>query len=382
MILEIWWRIVLHEFNKIPKIVLFNFVLLFVVLFVLFYNDVKNAFHYLTPASRPISGREQSTAVSIQTSFRKIYQIARKFTVSIRTKNTDSIFNPYHTILDRDDTVASLGSGFIIDERGYIVTNYHVIQNAENIEVIHSNGKIYPAKYIGSHENADIALLKIDIDKLETIAKLGNSDEVEVGDWAIAVGSPFGLEKTFTVGVVSAKAREDIDDSGQTHIQIDTAINPGSSGGPLLNIYGEVVGINRMIRSTSGQSAGIGFAIPSNYVKKVLRLIEEHVGENIRAATLGVVASVPLEEHKKELGIDSKKHGVLVYDVEAGSSAFLAGIKKYDFFLKVNDIPIESLKELREQIALVGNGGLLKFQILREGREMLIYVKLVNKNPN
>ncbi|TGL68529.1 S1C family serine protease [Leptospira jelokensis] len=363
--------------NSIPPVVYINFALVFVLLFAIFFPEIRSALTKLFSSPKPISASKQSQAIQIQSSFRNVYREAQQFVVSIRTKKTEMIFHPYAFGESREDRISSIGSGFIIDERGFVVTNYHVIKNAEIIEIIMSDGRIFPARYVGSHERADIALLKIPSEDKFTPAFLGNSDEIEVGDWAIAVGSPYGLEKTFTVGVVSAKSREDLDETGQTHIQTDTAINPGSSGGPLLNIYGEVVGINRMIRSSSGSSAGIGFAIPINYAKRVLRQIEQNVGQNIRPATLGVMATAPLPDHRRSLGIPSEAIGVLVYDIEPNSAAEKGGLRRYDFIEGANGLVVRHINDLREQVGLVGLGGVLRLKILRDTQEMELSIPLV-----
>ncbi|MCW7464583.1 S1C family serine protease [Leptospira levettii] len=363
--------------NSIPPVVYINFALVFVLLFAIFFPEIRSAVTKLFSSPKPISASKQSQAIQIQSSFRNVYREAQQFVVSIRTKKTEMIFHPYAFGESREDRISSIGSGFIIDERGFVVTNYHVIKNAEIIEIIMSDGRIFPARYVGSHERADIALLKIPSEDKFIPAFLGNSDEIEVGDWAIAVGSPYGLEKTFTVGVVSAKSREDLDETGQTHIQTDTAINPGSSGGPLLNIYGEVVGINRMIRSSSGASAGIGFAIPINYAKRVLRQIEQNVGQNIRPATLGVMATTPLPDHRKSLGIPNDAVGVLVYDIEPNSAAEKGGLRRYDFIEGANGLSVRHINDLREQVGLVGLGGVLRLKILRDTQEMELSIPLV-----
>ncbi|MGV3667572.1 MAG: S1C family serine protease [Leptospira bouyouniensis] len=363
--------------NSIPPVVYINFALVFVLLFAIFFPEIRSAVTKLFSSPKPISASKQSQAIQIQSSFRNVYREAQQFVVSIRTKKTEMIFHPYAFGESREDRISSIGSGFIIDERGFVVTNYHVIKNAEIIEIIMSDGRIFPARYVGSHERADIALLKIPSEDKFIPAFLGNSDEIEVGDWAIAVGSPYGLEKTFTVGVVSAKSREDLDETGQTHIQTDTAINPGSSGGPLLNIYGEVIGINRMIRSSSGASAGIGFAIPINYAKRVLRQIEQNVGQNIKPATLGVMATTPLPDHRRSLGIPSEAVGVLVYDIEPNSAAEKGGLRRYDFIEGANGLIVRHINDLREQVGLVGLGGVLRLKILRDTQEMELSIPLV-----
>ncbi|MDZ4727630.1 MAG: trypsin-like peptidase domain-containing protein [Leptospira sp.] len=362
---------------SIPTVVYLNFGLVFFLLFIIFFPEIRSSVTKLFAVPKPISASKQNQAIQIQNSFRGVYKVAQEFVVSIRTKKTEMLFHPYAFGDRRDERLSSLGSGFVIDERGFVVTNYHVIKNAEIIEIIMPDGKIFPARYIGSHERADIALLKIPSDDKFIPAFLGNSDEIEVGDWAIAVGSPYGLEKTFTVGVVSTKSREDLDETGQTHIQTDTTINPGSSGGPLLNIYGEVIGINRMIRSGTGASAGIGFAIPINYVKKVLRQIEQNVGQNIRPATLGVMATIPLPDHRKSLGIPKQLIGVLVYDIEPGSSSDRGGLRRYDFIQSANGVIVRNINDLREQVGLVGLGGVLRLKILREGQDLELSIPLV-----
>ncbi|WCL50260.1 S1C family serine protease [Leptospira sp. GIMC2001] len=365
--------------RKIPRIVYLNLILLFLVLGVIFFPEIRDSLGHLTASTKPIAPRKQMQAVQLQNSFRSVYQIAQKSVVSIRTKKTETIHNPYHYFDSKEETVSAVGSGFLIDPRGFVVTNYHVIRSAEIIEIILHNGRVAPARFVGSHERADIALLKIQEGDDYEYASLGDSNEVEVGDWAIAVGSPYGLEKTFTVGVVSAKSREDLDETGQTHIQTDTAINPGSSGGPLLNIYGEVIGINRMIRSASGSSAGIGFAIPINYAKKVIKSIEMNVGKNIRPATLGVVATVPIQHHREALGIPNNEVGVLVYDIDPDSSAALGGLQRFDYIRMANGNVIRNTNELREQVSLAGLGGNLKLNIIRRSKIKDIEITLIEK---
>ncbi len=362
--------------NPIPKVVYFNFLLVFLLLVVVFFPEIRASVGKILGPSRPISASRQTGAVQLQNSFRNVYRVSQEFVVSIRTKKTEMLFDPYAFGKNKDEWVSSLGSGFIIDERGFVLTNYHVIKDAEIIEVILPGDRIYPARYMGSHERADIALLKIPTSAPLKAATLGNSDEIEVGDWAIAVGSPYGLEKTFTLGVVSTKSREDLDETGQTHIQTDTAMNPGSSGGPLLNIYGEVIGINRMIRSASGQSNGIGFAIPINYAKKVLKQIEQNVGQNIRPAVLGVMATVPNPDHRRFLGIPFSAVGVLVYEIEPNSSAHRYNLKKLDFIQTANGTRIRNTNDLREQVGLVGLGGVLRLKLIRDSEEMEISVPL------
>ncbi|MCE9500186.1 MAG: trypsin-like peptidase domain-containing protein [Leptospira sp.] len=370
------------EKRKLPLYVYANIFLVLFALILFFLPEIKFVLlknRSFDQGKKPISDFEQKEAVSIQKSFRKVFEFARDGVVSIRTTQNGNFSYPYMQFDRKNEPVAALGSGIILNRRGYIVTNYHVIDKADTIDIILSNGKVEKGKLIGSHERADLALIKINESPELKPAKFGDSDEVDVGDWAIAMGSPFGLEKTFTVGVVSAKSREDLDETGQTHIQTDAAINPGSSGGPLLNINGSVIGINRMIRSSSGSSAGIGFAIPINYAKKVINLIENNPGVIIRPATLGVFATIPLPEHRNALGIDRGREGILVYNVEPFSSAFFGSVQKYDYITEANDSRIRNINDLREQVGLTGLGGRLKLKILRNGKEMILYVKLISQ---
>ncbi|TGK19085.1 S1C family serine protease [Leptospira stimsonii] len=364
--------------RTLPRIVVINGILLAVLILILIFPK-DCALSSLFSGKRPISPGEQKSAIEIQNSFRNVYHLVKDSVVSIRTKKSESISNPYHYFDFRNERLASFGSGFFVHEKGYIVTNYHVIEGAESIEVITSNGGIHSAKYVGSHERADIALLKIREGSGLTPIVFGDSDQIEVGDWAIAIGSPFGLERSFSVGVVSAKYREDLDETGQTHIQTDSMINPGSSGGPLLNIYGEVIGINRLIRSETGRNSGIGFAIPSNYALKIIRMIEANQGRHIRPAILGVMATVPLPDHRTALGIPDSWTGVLVYDMDPQSSAELGGIKRYDFILEANGAPIKNINDLREQVGIVGLGGKIKLRIYRDKTMLELPVKLIQK---
>ncbi|PJZ68923.1 serine protease [Leptospira perolatii] len=364
--------------RSLPPILIVNIGLAVLLLLVLILPGEGGLSSFFR-GGKPLSYGEQKAGIELQNAFRNIYALTKDSVVSVRTKKSEVISSPYHYFDYRNERLASFGSGFLIHEKGYVVTNYHVIEGAESIEVIASNGSIFPAKFVGSHQRADIALLKIRERSGLRPVSFGDSDKIEVGDWAIAIGSPFGLERSFSVGVVSAKYREDLDETGQTHIQTDSMINPGSSGGPLLNIYGEVIGISRLIRSETGRNSGIGFAIPMNYAKKIIQLIQENQGRIIRPATLGVMATVPLPDHRKALGIPKDWTGILVYDIEAGSSAESSGIKRYDFILEANGLPVKNINDLREQVGIVGLGGRLKLRIYREKTLQELVVRLVQK---
>lgn len=363
---------------KVPPIVLVNAGLALLLLLVLILPGEGGLSSFFR-GHKPLSYSDQKAGIELQNAFRNVYSSVKDSVVSIRSKKTEAITSPYQYFDYRTEKLSSFGSGFLIHEKGYIATNFHVIQDAESIEVIASDGSVYPAKFVGSHERADIALLKIKEGSGLKPVSFGDSDKIEVGDWAIAIGSPFGLERSFSVGVVSAKYREDLDETGQTHIQTDSMINPGSSGGPLLNIYGEVIGINRLIRSDTGRNTGIGFAIPMNFAKKIIQLIQENKGRIIRPATLGVMATVPLPDHRKALGISENWFGVLVYDMDPGSSAESSGLRRYDFIMEANGVRVKNINDLREQVGIVGLGGRLKLRIFRDRSLQDLTVRLVQK---
>jgi Do/DeqQ family serine protease len=218
----------------------------------------------------------------------------------------------------------SLGSGFIISTDGYIVTNDHVVRDAESIQVKLSNDKIYDARVVGSDQKSDIAVIKIHASDLP-VAVLGNSDKLEAGQWAIAIGNPFGLDRTMTVGVISATGRSNVGiETYENFIQTDASINPGNSGGPLLNVYGEVIGINTAIVA-AGQ--GIGFAIPVNMAKPVFsQLIQKG---NVSRGWMGVTIQPVTEELAKSFGLRQSK-GALVNNTMKGSPADKAGIRQGD----------------------------------------------------
>ena len=267
----------------------------------------------------------------------------------------------------------SLGSGFIIDKDGYIVTNNHVIDDADEIKVKLNSGKEYDAKIIGRDPSTDIALIKIKADSSYSVAKLGDSDALKVGEWVVAIGSPFGLEHTVTAGIVSAKGRVIGSGPYDDFIQTDASINPGNSGGPLLNMKGNVIGINTAIIA-SGQ--GIGFAIPVNMAKDVIKQLKEQ-GEVTRG-WLGVGIQDINDEMADYYGIKDKE-GVLISKVFPGDPADEAGIKTKDIITEVNGQKIKSSHELTRIIADFHVGEKVKIKVLRDGKEKTFIVKIAKR---
>ena len=267
----------------------------------------------------------------------------------------------------------SLGSGFIIDKDGYIVTNNHVIADADEIKVKLNSGKEYDAKIIGRDPSTDIALIKIKADSNYSVVNLGDSDALKVGEWVVAIGSPFGLEHTVTAGIVSAKGRVIGSGPYDDFIQTDASINPGNSGGPLINMKGNVVGINTAIIA-SGQ--GIGFAVPVNMAKGVIKQLKEE-GEVTRG-WLGVGIQDINDEMAEYYGVKGKK-GVMVSEVFPGDPADKAGIRTKDIILEVNGEKIETSRELTRIIAGFHVGEVVKISVLRDGKEKTFTVKIAKR---
>lgn len=266
-----------------------------------------------------------------------------------------------------------LGSGFIISQNGYILTNNHVVQKADKVMVKLHDGREFKAKIVGTDPNTDVAIVKIDADNLPVLP-LGDSDKLEVGEWVMAIGNPFGLSYTLTVGVVSAKGRSNVGITDyEDFIQTDAAINPGNSGGPLINIRGEAVGINTAIFTRSGGYMGIGFAIPINMVKSIEKQLIEK-GEVTRGY-LGVVIQNLTPELKESFGLEENK-GVLISDVIEGSPAEKAGLKRGDVVIQFNGKEVKEISEFRNMVALTPPGTKAKIVVKRNGKRMEFEVVL------
>jgi len=272
--------------------------------------------------------------------------------------------------MPREHKERSLGSGFIVDKDGFIVTNNHVVENADEIKVRLKNGDDFEAKIIGRDPKTDLALIKIEHDADLPFLSLGDSEKLKVGQWVVAIGSPFGLEQTVTAGIVSAKGRVIGSGPYDDFIQTDASINPGNSGGPLLNLDGEVVGINTAIIS-GGQ--GIGFAIPANLAKGIIGQLKK-TGEVTRGF-LGVSIQNISEELADYYGIKDGK-GVIVAEVVPGAPADEAGIKVKDIILEVNGKKIEDNRQLSAMVAGIEVGKVIEVDLLRDGKEKTFEVEI------
>ena len=270
----------------------------------------------------------------------------------------------------------SLGSGFIMDKEGYIVTNDHVIEDADQIKVRLSNEKEFDAELVGRDPKTDLALIRIAPSADLTPLAMGDSDALEVGNWVVAIGSPFGLEQTVTAGIVSAKGRTIGAGPYDDFIQTDASINPGNSGGPLLDLQGRVIGINTAIVA-SGQ--GIGFAIPINMAKGIIRQLKNE-GEVTRG-WLGVGIQDLSEELKEYYDFKDKK-GVLVTEVYEGDPADKGGIRPGDIILEVDGKPVSSSRGLSTAIAGLPVGKTVPIKLMRKGHKKLVKVTLAKRTDD
>jgi Do/DeqQ family serine protease len=270
----------------------------------------------------------------------------------------------------RERQFQSAGSGVIVDAKnGYIITNHHVVENASEITVTLLDNRSFSAKVVGTDEGADIAVLQAKQPNLVAMA-LGDSTKLEVGDYVVAIGNPFGLQHTVTAGIVSALGRTGINPDGyEDFIQTDASINPGNSGGALVNLRGELVGINSAILSGSGGNIGIGFAIPVNMAKGVMDQLIKY--GQVKRGVLGVNIYDVTPDVAKEFGL-SDASGALVAGVAQGSAAEHAGVKTGDIIVSINGAPMRNASELRNSIGMLRVGDQVEIGLLRDGKPLKV----------
>ena len=268
----------------------------------------------------------------------------------------------------RDEARAS-GSGVVVDPQGYILTNNHVVENAQDITVRLSDGRKFTAKLVGRDPKTDLAVLKVEAPSPLPAAELGDSDHLRVGQWAIAIGNPFGLDRTVTVGIISATARNRVGVATyENFIQTDASINPGNSGGPLLNLDGKVIGINTAIVA-AGQ--GIGFSIPINQAKEVMRQLIAS-GRVVRG-WLGVAIQDVTDELAGTFGV-REREGVLIAEVMKGGPAEAAGLRQGDVVVELNGAPIKEVPELQRRVAAVAPGQSVRLKVIRDQKPVALTV--------
>lgn len=269
-----------------------------------------------------------------------------------------------------------LASGVIVDgEKGFILTNFHVVQGAEEVMITLSDGRNFPAKFIGGDPESDVAVVQIQAEKLTSLP-LGDSDTLHVGDFVLAIGNPFGLSQSVSSGIISALGRTDLGLEGyEDFIQTDAAINMGNSGGALINIDGQLIGINTAILSSAGGSVGIGFAIPINMARNIMQQLIQF-GE-VRRGLLGVVAQSLTPDLALAFN-SSKTHGAIISQIVAESPAQDSGLKIGDVVLSINDKPVNSASELRNQIGLIAIDSEITLGIERQGKAQTIKIKMTD----
>ena len=333
-------------------------------------------------------GSNLSTAQDLSASFRQVANMLRPSVVSISTKQTriirrrgprglEELFGGQLGLPERQEQAVGSGSGVVVRSDGYVLTNNHVVKGAEELEVEFSDGTSAPGKIVGTDPDTDLAVVKVERDNLKAV-QFGDSDNIQVGDWVLAIGSPFGLDQTVTAGIISGKNRDEdiIGENGEgfeDFLQTDAAINPGNSGGALVNLRGELVGINTAILSRSGASAGIGFAIPVSLAKPVLTsIIRDGV---VRRGFLGaqVIDVTPAFVKEFNLAVNS---GALIGGVLEGKPAATAGLRPGDVVTKMDNTVVTSGTQLRNYVAARPPGSVVVMDVNRDGKSLQVRVNL------
>lgn len=320
------------------------------------------------PAYTPVNYNSPSTTTSLNPDFTEAAD--KSVHAVVHVKNVGVMRNPFSG--SRAESLQGTGSGVIISPDGYIVTNNHVIQNASKLQVTLNNNENYMAEVIGSDPKTDIALLKIDAEDLDYLP-FGDSDNSRIGEWVLAVGNPFNLTSTVTAGIISAKSRDlGMGSNVSSFIQTDAAVNPGNSGGALVNIHGELIGINTAITSQTGSYVGYAFAVPSNNARKIVEDILEY--GDVQQGILGI-RGMQAARASQQLNLDVSE-GVYVDEVEEGSGAAKAGIVSGDVIKQIDNVVIRKFSDLSGYINSKRPDDVVKVTVLREGSERTYDVKL------
>ena len=356
---------------------------------------------FVNTASRGLTGHPDFTAVAENT-INSVVSIKNYANVRQRQYQDWGGFDPFEFFFgpsrgqqnrkqqqrqqksDNNPQLQGSGSGVIISEDGYIVTNNHVVEGADKLTVTLNNNDEYSARVIGTDANTDLALIKITPEKGKTLDPIsfGNSDDVKVGEWAVAVGNPFGFNSTVTAGIISAKGRGVSEGNMgiKSFIQHDAAVNPGNSGGALVNTNGDLIGINTMIYSQTGNYAGISFAVPSNIVKKIVTDLKQY--GTVQRAVLGISYEELNAEKAKEHKITATKGGIYVAKVSDESAAMEAGIKEGDVIVKLNGVDVKNSGEMQEEMSKLRPGDKATISFYRDNKLKTTTVTFKNDQGN
>ncbi|AEE49261.1 trypsin-like peptidase domain-containing protein [Haliscomenobacter hydrossis] len=323
-----------------------------------------------------------SFSLAAPTEFTYAASVSTPAVVNIQSVNSGGRGLSFDKLFGRDryPQRGASGSGVIISKDGYIVTNHHVVADGDKISVSFSDNREMKATLIGSDPSTDLALIKVEVENLPFLT-FGNSDSVQIGEWVLAVGNPFDLESTVTAGIVSAKGRSidvlDAQDKIESFIQTDAAVNPGNSGGALVNTSGELIGINTAILTQSGQYEGYSFAVPSNLVRKVIGDLKNY--GIVQRGLIGIRIEDVNSELARNLGLNDVA-GVHITGVTPGSGAADAGLRRDDVILRVNGVKTGSMPELQEQVGRYSPGNVLRVEYMRNGKKSIAKVTLKNRS--
>jgi Do/DeqQ family serine protease len=322
------------------------------------------------PQSRNFIVRNPDFTVAAEKTINSVVHVKN----TAKAKNSNSLWDLFYGNSD-DRTTIGTGSGVIVSSDGYIITNNHVIENATQIEVTTNDNKSFDAELIGTDQNSDIAVLKINGESRFPYIRFADSDQTKIGEWVLAVGNPFNLTSTVTAGIISAKSRDlnDYDSKNQSFIQTDAAVNSGNSGGALVNINGDLIGINTAIQSTNAGFIGYSFAVPSNIARKIYEDILEF--GDVQRGLLGVTGQSLNSQNSNELGIDITE-GFYINDTDPNMGAHIAGIRKGDIIQQIDNVKINKFADLSGYLNSKRPGDKLNVKIFRNNKSLNIGVQL------
>ena len=322
------------------------------------------------PQSRNFIVRNPDFTVAAEKTINSVVHVKN----TAKAKNSNSLWDLFYGNSD-DRTTIGTGSGVIVSSDGYIITNNHVIENATQIEVTTNDNKSFDAELIGTDQNSDIAVLKINGESRFPYIRFADSDQTKIGEWVLAVGNPFNLTSTVTAGIISAKSRDlnDYDSKNQSFIQTDAAVNSGNSGGALVNINGDLIGINTAIQSTNAGFIGYSFAVPSNIARKIYEDILEF--GDVQRGLLGVTGQSLNSQNSNELGIDITE-GFYINDTDPNMGAHIAGIRKGDIIQQIDNVKINKFADLSGYLNSKRPGDKLNVKVFRNNKSLNVGVQL------